>query len=79
MHVAQQKLRRLTQQKGESVQTVLKRILSLADDAYPGHNIDNPLIQCVLSDAFIDELLDDHIASKHCMPLVFAGEMSPWK
>ena len=64
VHVAQQKLGRLTQQKGESVQTFSEHILSLADDAYPGHNIDNPLIQSVLIDAFIDGLLDDHIARR---------------
>ena len=64
VHLTQQKLRRLTQQKGESVQTFSERILGLADDAYPGHNIDNPLIQSVLIDAFIDGLTDDHIARR---------------
>ena len=59
VHVAQQKMRRLTQQKGESTQKFSERISSLLDDAYPGHNIDNPLIQSVLIDAFIDGLLDE--------------------
>lgn len=58
------RLRHCKQYKGESVQNFAERILSYGDEAFPGQNINNQLIQVQLRDAFIDGMTDEHVARK---------------
>jgi hypothetical protein len=56
------RLRHSKQQKGETIQNFAERILTYADEAFPGENINNPLIQTQLRDAFIDGVTDENVA-----------------
>lgn len=61
-HIAGQKLRRLTQKQGESVQSFAERIQTLAREAY--QDINQPLIQTIMVDVLIDGTRDDTIARR---------------
>ena len=61
-HLAKQKLCRLQQKSGESVQNVAERILTLAHEAY--ENVDQALVQTMLVDVLIDGVQDDAIAKQ---------------
>ena len=63
-HLALQKLRRIRQKRGETIQSFVERIRSLGQEAYPNQNHNNPLIQDSLIGALIDGVCDDHIARK---------------
>ena len=63
-HIALQSLRKIKQRSGESVQVFADRIRSLAEEAYPNVNLNQPLIQNSLIEALIDGVLDDGIAKK---------------
>ena len=62
--IAKQKLKRLMQKKGESVQNFGERILFLADRAY--NDINDPVIQSSLIDILIDGVENDNLA-KHLL------------
>ena len=56
---------RTTRQKGvETVQIYAERLLGVAEQAWPGEPLSQPLIQQQLIDVFIDGLLDSAIARK---------------
>lgn len=61
-HLASQKLRKLSQRTGESVQNFVERILSVAQEAYD--NINQPIVQNILVGTLIDGVLDDATAKK---------------
>ena len=63
-HLAKQKLMRLSQHKGETIQSFCERILALAEDAYPAQNFGHPLVQAALSDTLTDGVIDDSMARK---------------
>lgn len=63
-HLALQRLRRMTQSKGESVQTFSEKLLSQAEEAYPGQDFNNPLIQNTLVECLIDGVREDALARK---------------
>lgn len=62
--IALQKLRRLKQSNGESLQNFAERILSLAEDAFVGQNQNNPLIQRELIETLKNGVKADSIARK---------------
>ena len=62
--LAIQKLCRLTQNAGESIQNFAMRIMILADDAYAGHDMNNPLIQSALIETLVDGVRDNGVARK---------------
>ena len=62
--LAIQKLRRLTQNAGESIQNFAMRVMVLADDAYAGHDMNNPLIQSALIETLVDGVRDNGVARK---------------
>ena len=62
--LAIQKLRRLTQNAGESIQNFAMRIMVLADDTYAGHDTNNPLIQSALIETLVDGVRDNGVARK---------------
>ena len=57
-------LRRLKQKAGETVQSFGERMFTLAEDAFPGQNLDNPIIARQLIEFFVDGLANDGIARK---------------
>lgn len=57
-------LRRVKQRREESIQMFGERILGLAEDAYPGADINEPFITRQLIDFFVDGLMDSSIARK---------------
>jgi hypothetical protein len=61
---ARQQLRRLKQKKEESVQNFFQRIVSLADESYPGQNLASTVLQEQLIEVFVDGLLDNLIAKR---------------
>lgn len=61
---ALQKLRRMKQGTGETIQTFAERILSQAEDAYPGEDLNEALIQAQLKETLIDGIKEDAIARK---------------
>ena len=61
---ARQRLKRLKQKKVESVQNFFQRIISLADESYPGQNLANNVIQEQLIEIFVDGLLDNNMAKR---------------
>jgi hypothetical protein len=56
-------LRKITQGK-ENAQVFGERVVELAEDAWPGQNLNAPLIQAQVVDVFIDGLGDKLIAKK---------------
>ena len=58
------KLRRMRQGKSETVQVFSERIVDMANDAFPGENLDNPLIARQLVEVFIDGLLQPSVARR---------------
>ena len=63
-HIALQTLRKIRQRSGESMQAFADRVRTLAEEAYPNVNLNQPLIQNSLIEALIDGCLDDGIAKK---------------
>ena len=61
-HFAGQRLRRLQQKSGETVQNFGERILNLAGEAYD--NLDQPLVQSILVNVLIDGVRDDASAKR---------------
>ena len=61
---ARQKLKRTRQKNGESVQNFYQRIISLAEESYPGHDLDGGLLQEQLVEIFVDGLLDNYMAKR---------------
>ena len=61
---ARQKLKRTRQKNGESVQNFYQRIISLAEESYPGHNLTNNVLQEQLIEIFVDGLLDNSMAKR---------------
>lgn len=61
---AQQALKRMSQKKGEGVQTFADRIIDTAEQAYDIRDLDSPVIQAQLRDIYIDGLTEDNIARK---------------
>lgn len=51
-------------QHGESVQIFGERIIDLAEEAFPGTNLNDPLVARQLIDHFIDGLRDNNMARK---------------
>ena len=64
VHIAQQKLRQVKQTKGENVQSFCERVRKLANEAYPGQNLDNPVTRTALIDVLIQGANNDGIAKK---------------
>lgn len=62
--IALQKLRKLKQNKGESIQAFGERIRKIAVDAYPGQDLDNPVICDTLVGTLIEGTVSDRIATK---------------
>ena len=63
-HVAQIKLKGLKQKVGESIQNFSERIYSLADEAFVGENMNNPLIQAQLVEVLITGVTNSQVARK---------------
>ena len=63
-HIAKTKLRRLTQRKGETIQNFSERIFALAEEAYAGQPIANPLIQQTLVDVLIEGVENSSISKR---------------
>ena len=61
-HLTSQKLRRLQQKSGETIQNFGGRILSLASEAYD--NTGQPLVQSILMDVLIGGVRDDSVAKR---------------
>ena len=61
---ARQRLKRLSQKKGESVQNFFQRILSLAEESYPGQDIRQPVLQEQLMEIFVDGLAESSMARR---------------
>ena len=61
---ARQRLKRLSQKKGESVQNFFQRILSLAEESYPGQDIRQPVLQEQLMEIFVDGLTEASMAKR---------------
>ena len=59
---AASKLRKLEQKKGETAQVYAEKLLELARDAYPGQDLNNPIIQSHLVDIFTDGLVSEKVA-----------------
>lgn len=76
--IALQRLRKLKQNKGESVQAFGERIRRTAIDAYPGQNLQNPIIGEVLVNTLIEGVGNDRIAHKliRTRPDSFEGAMA---
>ena len=62
--IALQRLRKLKQNKGEAIQSFGERIRRTAIDAYPGQNLQNPIISEVLVNTLIEGVCNDRIAHK---------------
>ena len=75
--IALQKLRKLKQNKGETIQSFGERIRKTARDAYPGQNLENPIISEVLVGTLIEGSISDKIAQKliRSHPDSFEGAM----
>ena len=61
---AAQQLRRLKQKSSENVQAFAERIYSLAEEAYPGQDLSNAVLQKQLTELFIDGVSEDTIVRK---------------
>lgn len=61
-HWAGQKLRRLTQRTGESIQNFVDRIITMGREAY--QDINQPLVQSIMVDVLIDGTKEDSIAKR---------------
>lgn len=61
---ALQRLKRVKQNAGESVQTFAERIIDLAEEAFNTIDLTDKLIQMQLKDAFLDGIRDDAVARK---------------
>jgi len=61
---ALKRLRQIRQNTGESVQVYGERVLSLAEDAYPGQPVNQPALQREMIDIFVSGLADDGIVKK---------------
>ena len=64
MLYARQRLKRLSQKKGESVQNFFQRIHSLAEESYPGQDIRQPVLQEQLMEIFVDGLAESSMARR---------------
>ena len=62
--IALQRLRKLKQNKGEAIQSFGERIRRTVIDAYPGQNLQNPIISEVLVTTLIEGVCNDRIAHK---------------
>ena len=60
--MAQAKLTKLKQLKGESIQNFCERIFALAEEAYVGQDLASPVIQSILVDTLIRGALNDHLS-----------------
>ena len=63
-HLATQRLRRVRQKRGETVQSFAERIRILANDAYPNQDIAHPFVQNALIETLIEGVLDDAVAKR---------------
>ena len=63
-YVAKGKLKGMTQLPSESIQNFAERIFSLADEAFVGENLNNPLIQSMLVEVLIEGVLNDAVSRK---------------
>lgn len=63
-HYALRKLKQIKQGTGEAVQAYGERLLSLAEDAYPGQPANQPVLQRELIDIYIEGLKEDFIVRK---------------
>lgn len=61
---ARQLLAKLKQHRGEDVKNFEERILSMAEEAFPGENLATPLVQSRLLDVFVDGLRDESVMRK---------------
>ena len=61
-YLAQAKLTKLKQLKGESIQNFCERIFALAEEAYVGQDLASPVIQSILVDTLIRGALSDHLS-----------------
>ena len=61
---AQQRLKRLKQNTGESAQNFAERIVDIAEEAFGTIDLSAPLIQQQLKDVFLDGFRDDQIARR---------------
>ena len=64
VHIALQKLRNLKQRKDENVQAFCERVRKLAQEAYPGQDLNNDIIKGSLIDVLIQGTSNDSIARK---------------
>ena len=63
-HLARQKLRRMTQRTGETIQNFAQRIVAMAEDAFTRDELNNPFVQVTLIEVLTDGVQDDHTARK---------------
>ena len=61
---AKQKLKKIRQSDGETVQTFAERVQELSEDVYTNAELQNPLVQRELRDVFIDGIKTDAIARR---------------
>ena len=61
---ARQRLKRLSQKKGESVQNFFQRIISLAEESYPGQDLRQAVLQEQLIEIFVDGLKESAMAKR---------------
>ena len=61
---ARQALKRLKQGTGESTHNFAERIRIAAEEAYPGEDLNAPVIQGSMIEVFIDGIGSDHVARK---------------
>ena len=61
---AKQKLKKIRQSDGETVQTFAERVQELSEDVYTHAELQNPLVQRELRDVFIDGIKTDAIARR---------------
>ncbi len=64
MQMAQRNLHALKQQQNELVEDFCDKIEQYAEDAYPGHNLNDPIVQVTMVQVFIDGVRDDAMMKK---------------
>ena len=62
--IANQKLHTMKQSKGEAIQTFIERIRTIAEEAYIGHDLRQPLVQRQLVDTLVGGISDKMTAKR---------------
>lgn len=72
---AQQELKKIRQKKGENVRNFSERLRTAAEDAYPGKDLADPIIEGRLLEIYTDGLREDRLVRKiiRAKPTTLAG------